>query len=81
MSTAFHTLKIGDTVTWCHSSSRGRNIGFTTKRGKITNLDEKFAWARCKGKTTCLPISRFRPEGVMTDLTQMVTEDAKGVAE
>lgn len=69
-------LAIGSEVTWCHASSRRRSIGFTTRRGKIIDIDRERNMACVKtqksGKLQWLPLHRFRSATARSELTEMV---------
>lgn len=67
-------LAVGASVTWCHSSSNGRSIGFSTRRGKIVQLNHENGMAFVKYRQTHLwvPIKRLRSASARTELTEMV---------
>lgn len=71
---AAELLRIGSTVTWCHSSSNGRSIGFSTRRGKIIDINagNGMACVKYRGKLVWLPLRRFRSASARTELTEMV---------
>lgn len=68
-------LKVGDAVTWLHSTSNGSQIGFTTRRGKITQVMGSFAQVKQRnGKRPLVALKSLRREGQKTELTEMVED-------
>lgn len=73
-------IKVGDPVTWMHSSSNGRSIGFSTRTGKLVQINKENGMAQAKtrhGKLQWLPLRRFRNANVRSELTEMVMSDPK----
>ena len=71
-------LGVGSSVTWCHSSSNGRSIGFTTRRGKIVQINHEngMAFVKFRGTHLWIRLTRLRSASARTELTEMVMEDA-----
>jgi hypothetical protein len=69
------TLTVGDRVTWCHYGRAGRGLTIATRRGVIRAVERGDATARMgNGKLVRLPVGRFRKEGQVTEVTQILAE-------
>lgn len=69
-------MKIGDRVAWTHKYHKGRSIVFTTREGKVIAINETNITARYRGQNYTGHISRFRPAGSVTELTDMILKEA-----
>mgnify|MGYP000995007295 CR=1 FL=1 len=68
-------LKVGDAVTWMHCTSSGTSVGFTTRRGKISEIAGSYAYVKTRnGKRPLVAIKSLRKDGVKTELTELVEE-------
>ena len=66
-------MEIGNRVTWTHKYQRGcMGYALTTRTGKIVAINGGKVIVRYRGKNHSGPVSRFRPIGQTTELTDMV---------
>lgn len=63
---------VGASVTWCHSSIKGRPVGLVTRCGTIIDRTEKQACVKYRGKPIWLTLHRFRIAGARTELTDLI---------
>ena len=69
-------LQVGDRVTWCHAGASGKSIIFSTRNGKITNINGSTAVVQMRnGRSQLLPIKRLRRAGETTELTEMLIKN------
>jgi plastocyanin len=69
------SFKVGDAVTWTHTKSNGNRFSFSTRDGKIIELNNVFALVKMRNgqkKNVCL--SDLTPAGQPTALTKFFTE-------
>lgn len=70
---AKHEFKVGDEVTWTHTTSSGSSFNFAERRGKIIRIGKAAAEVKMRnGKTTVKNLSRLTPAGQKNEITRMM---------
>jgi hypothetical protein len=71
-------LKSGDSVSWMHARSNGSSIGFSTRNGKITQINGGLAFVKMRnGRVENVWLKQLRKDGEKTELTEIFEDMAK----
>lgn len=66
-------LAVGDRVTWCRVTQKGKGFNLSTKEGKVVAILWTMATVKMRnGRTETLPVAKLRKEGQTTELTEAV---------
>ena len=73
------SLKEGDQVQWTHSRANGSSLQFTTRKGKVLQVNHGSALVKMRnGRSTMVPVRKLRPIGGKSELTEAFEAMAKG---
>lgn len=64
-------IKVGDSVTWTHVKQNGNRIGFSTREGKVVEMNNVVAKLKMRnGRCDHRAIKDLRKAGETTELTE-----------
>lgn len=64
-------LAVGDRVTWCRVTQKGKGFNLSTKEGKVVAILWTMATVKMRNwRTETLPVAKLRKEGQITELTE-----------
>jgi hypothetical protein len=64
-------FKVGDRVTWTHTTARGQSLTFSTRSGVVEKIGGSLVLVRLKnGRLTSQMMHNLRSAGQVTELTE-----------
>ena len=72
-------IKVGDKVSWTHTSSSGRSISMSLREGVVVEIGPKFAKVKTSSKRIVeLALSSLRVRGQKSEITEFVENMREG---